>query len=304
MKTFVLIFFLTLVSAITAYALCPTTKDETELDCPWSEIARSKPQELEAQLNLKAPGLKTQLTKDKHAKGLFELWGSSKNYDGAPERVIVSEHILEFLHKSLGIKKDDSDFSVNHAGITHTYGYLFSVLSTPYGYKRARYVKGEIESGFGLPLGVFSGEPSEGTLLANFTFFLTQISLGKERISLPQIKSWALHPELKKFNYQELKKISLVETAPGIEIRTDFIPFTHSNTRGTNEGIYIYSVKEGANTPRLITAFPVTLLSAKKLFDSNGLGENKTIKLVFNGALIDPKKPSEWIGTRTQVGSF
>src|SRR5205823_4357190 len=109
------------------------------------------------------------------------LWGTSINYDELAKAIIVHPAILRALDKSfvshapmevqnidaqapesvatarlLGVAPthDPAGHPLAHAGMEHTYGYLFSVLKTSFGYKRARWVSGESERGFGLKTGL------------------------------------------------------------------------------------------------------------------------------------------------------
>lgn len=305
MKLFALIFCIALLIG-TAYAVCPLKSDETKEDCPWAEIGRAQPQQFEILLDQELKNFKHQLKQDRATPKLLSLWGLSQNADVTPDRVIVPSHIMNFLHDQLGVKKS-KDFKINHAGLTHTYGYLFSNLQTPYGYKRARYVKGETEDGFGLPQGVFNGTPTQGTLLSNLTYFISKIAFeGEPLLDHIPYALWKIHPALLNFNFKNLKKMRLIEKSQDgkLELRTDFVLFDHPNTRGKNEGIYIYSIREHQGEPRLITAFPVLKSAAQKLFEVNQLGATKSMKPVFNAVLTDPelRKQTLWTGERKSMG--
>ena len=152
---------------------CPDVDlKETMQDCPWGGVSRSlngvmDPFTIRETLNLKIPGFVDQLEADTKSRQLLNLWGLSRNMDESNLTVkTIPINLLSFFNSILKVEYDDS-FSIGHAGLNHTYGYLFSTLMTPFGYKRARYVQGELEEGFALPVGTFGGLPPRGTLLGN-----------------------------------------------------------------------------------------------------------------------------------------
>lgn len=68
----------------------------------------------------------------------LELWGTSLNYEKNVNNHIVDSELLLSIGELAGWKEKETLFF--HAGLLHTYGYLFSKLSTPYGYKRERWI--------------------------------------------------------------------------------------------------------------------------------------------------------------------
>ena len=107
-------------------------------------------------------------------------------------------------------------FTEGSAALNHTYGYLFSEVPTPYGYKRARFVKGIIEKGFGLPVGLFSGIPQKGTLLSNLTKFIGTIAFRDNADCIKELQASIESgnipkvTELENFGYSTLKVKRLV----------------------------------------------------------------------------------------------
>ncbi|MBU6153298.1 MAG: hypothetical protein KGP28_03245, partial [Bdellovibrionales bacterium] len=212
----------------------------------------------------------------------------------------------------------DSAYVIGHAGLNHTYGYLFSILETPYGYKRARYVRHEIEAGFGLKEGIFGGHPEKGSLLLNLTLFAGRIAFRDSAANLAVLdrilkeKKKALPKALVTFDIKSVRPKRLVEKfafdlgAEGvgeIEMRTDVVPFPHYNPYGRNSGLLIHSLliqKKDAPkaSPQLITVFPVESEFSERLFKPETLGEQIPLKLRYNAALPFSIAPEKIIGKR------
>lgn len=112
---------------------------------------------------------------------LVGAWADSRNFDEHAKAPIVAPAIVTALSKAMGVLASGD---VVHAGLMHTYGYLFSTLWTPFGYKRARWVDGELERGLHLPDGILGPTPRSGTLFANVTCVLAGLAFdgppGKE----------------------------------------------------------------------------------------------------------------------------
>ena len=312
-------------TSFAAHAQCPDlSKGETALDCPWADVTRSTEgitdsDALRKIIDEKIPGFMAQIDQDAKSKTLLNLWGMSRNIDESnldptsPNYMkhTVPENLLAFFVSIFKVPYD-STLTQGHAGLTHTYGYLFSTMPTPYGYKRARYVSGEIEEGFGISAGLFGGLPKEGTLLSNLTHFAGTIAFRDnmnseteltETFSSGEIKA---SKELSSFNYTQLKPQRLTETAQNenfyLEIRTDIIPFTHSNSRGTDTALLIYSIDFRAPSdpakPKLITAFPVNDAFTKGLFDPATLGDQQVLQLKYNAVLPVSVPAEKMIGKR------
>jgi hypothetical protein len=270
---------------------------------------------MDAALEKDLPGFLDQVKADAKSKKLLALWGLSRNHDeSAPSVYTIPPNILGHLNRYLNVEYNNT-FSVGHAGLNHTYGYLFSTVLTPYGYKRARYVQGEIELGFGLPAKTFGGVASSGTLLSNLTYFLGSVAFPKHET----FRSWASSPEfnvspaLAAFDFKALKVRRLVETAelstqaPGWELtlQTDVVYFQNlvHTPALTNQALLIYSLdlrrSSEPSRPVLITAFPVTLDFADTLFKQPGINLDVQVplKVKYNGML-----PTQVGGDRLEGG--
>jgi len=300
---------------------CPTPSfHETKEDCPWAGVSRTLEGVSDSKLIKKAiedsvPGFLHQLEQDKKTPGLIGLWGLSRNIDEsnlASGRKTVPANLIQFLN-SYWNAPYDSDFIFGHAGLNHTYGYLFSILETPYGYKRARYVRHEIEAGFGLKEGILSGTPKQGTLLLNLTLFAGKIAFrddasGRDEIDrLFKSKAKTAPRDLIKFDFTKLQPKRLTEVITTedqtIEMRTDLVPFLKANPHGKNRMLLIHSIliqkkDKPVGSPELITVFPVEASFAENLFKPETFGDSVPLKLRYNAALPFTLAPEKMIGKR------
>ncbi len=276
-----------------AFALCPDpTAGETLQDCPWAEIARDF-----STFEKAAPELVKQIRQDSTSP-LRSLWGESINYDELAKGVILSSEILHKLETLFGVPQSpsrtyDLDRSIAHAGLEHTYGYLFSLLKTSFGYKRARWVQGEIEKGFGLKAGLLSPRTSEGTLFSNASVFFGKIAFRKspkENAFLEKSAGGAAQ-SIQSFNVGALRTTRIEEVIEietptvgkrKVLLRTDLTPFTKG---AKEEGwLLIYSVVDPEiGGARLITAFPIKADFALNLLKPENFGFRKELTTRYNG---------------------
>ncbi|MFI5346085.1 MAG: hypothetical protein ACHQ51_06900 [Elusimicrobiota bacterium] len=276
-----LAFAAALAAPVHAVPDCPMD-GETALDCPWAEIARLAAVAPDAAAALKvlkssAPAVAKEFARDSKDAALLSLWGKSVNFDEHAKATIIAPQILQ----AIGVKD-------GHAGLTHTYGYLFSTLKTPYGFKRARWVSGEIERGLGLPPGSFSPVPAKGTLLTNLTAFAGRIAFRNDGRELRAAKKFG------KYDVAPFQVRRLTETVGRIAIRTDLVAYT------SGDGfLLIYSYRDlKAKRSYLITAFPVAAGFAGSVFDPKNLGADKTIVARYNGDIPGVTGVSGLTGTR------
>lgn len=189
---------------------------------------------------------------------------------------------------------DESGHQLVHAGLEHTYGYLFSVLRTSFGYKRARWVEGEIARGFGLAEGLLSPRPSEGTLFANVTYFAGRIAFRDEpsKIALLKRSAAGLPKALRDFPFGRLKPVRLDESVSAkdgtgdvrtVSLRTDLVPFLASAAPGKSSHLLIYSIKDPSRGgSALITAFPVAASFVEMVLKPEDLGDGRPVKSRYN----------------------
>lgn len=269
---------------------CPASSAEKAEDCPWAGAARllgdnaDRGEALDPVFSAHVPGLLRQLDADRGVPALLKLWGESINYDELAEGQIVEPGVLAFLLSRAGAPQARG--RVAHAGVEHTYGYLFSLLPTKFGFKRARWVRSDIEDGLGLPRGLAGPAPSEGTLLSNVTCLAGAVALGDNPAASSLLSSVRPHCAAALRSYVPPSRARLTETVrlPGgrtISLRTDFVPF--SAERGGNAYLLVYSVLDSAaGQARLVTAFPVNSGFVKSALSPVGLGSGKPVQTRYN----------------------
>ncbi|MBC9945093.1 hypothetical protein ICL81_11360 [Leucobacter sp. cx-328] len=88
----------------------------------------------------------------------FALWGRSTVIDEHTKVPSFSQPIFEALHAAAGIQ---ARFPVGNAGLIHVYGYWFSDVLTPFGYKFDRWRDGALAHALKLPSHAFWIESPE-----------------------------------------------------------------------------------------------------------------------------------------------
>lgn len=296
-----------LILSIFGYSSHAQEADKIWFDTAQKMASATSPEEMKTILDQNVPGFAASMEKDAtQNRDLLNMWGLSRNIDEShlsDGTRTVPANVIQFLNSILKVNYDET-FTFGHAGLTHSYGYMMSNLQTPFGFKRARYVLGELEAGFGLTAGLFSGLPAQGTLLSNLTNFAAKIAFRDHPEMLKGIISEVC--EIANFDYSSLKPMRLIELIKNerytLELRTDIVPFTQKNDKGANTHLLIYSVDfhaQGQNSqPRLITVFPVQKGFVDGVFAASGLGDQVTMKLKYNAALPITIPAQEMIGKR------
>lgn len=269
---------------------CPAPGEKAE-DCPWAGAARlaegKSGAALERVLSDYAPGVLQQMDADRNNPALLRLWGESINYDELANGEIVDQGVLSFIASRLGAGQPRG--RIVHAGLEHTYGYLFSLLPTKFGFKRARWVRPDVEDGLGLPRGSAGPYPQQGgTLLANVTCLAGGIALKDDPAAWALLgqASAACAPAVKKYAFAPVKRTRLTEEVklPGgrrVTLRTDFAPF--SRDFGGNTHLLVYSVFDSSlRQAYLVTAFPVNSGFVQNATASGGLGADKPVQTRYN----------------------
>ena len=284
---------------------------ETAADCPWAAAARALQAEaaagggLEQVMKAYVPGFLKQLDSDRSNRAALDLWGRSVNFDELAHGVIVSTGILNFIAGRLDAPKPDG--LIMHAGLDHTYGYLFSLLQTQFGFKRARWIQPYIEEGLDLPRGLISPAPPQGTLLANVTCLAGSIALRDDKTDFPLLKkAWArCAAPLRKFRARgRIRLTEEVSLAGGrkVSLRTDLVAF--KKVYGGNSHLLVYSVYDSAaGRAVLITAFPVAPGFVKSVTAPDTLGENKPVQPRYNAYVEGVSGAGPFKGSRS-VSSF
>ncbi|MDT8286255.1 MAG: hypothetical protein RQ748_04010, partial [Elusimicrobiales bacterium] len=264
---------------------------EDALDCPWAGMARLMEENAAKSLPLApvlagyAPGLAAQLASDKLNTNLKELWGESVNFDEMVRATIVHDSILSFLAGELGLPGPRG--KTVHAGMEHAYGYLFSLLPTKFGFKRARWVRDDIEAGLGFARGALGPSPAEGTLLANITCVAGAAAFADDAEAAAKLAKASYACGSAARGWKAPGHFRLTETVSlsrkrSVALRTDFLPFG-SVTSGGNAYLLVYSVKDSFRPHSvLITAFPVAEGFVERALNPEYLGEGKQVQTRYN----------------------
>jgi hypothetical protein len=295
MKSTTLVFLLVTLSYSFAHAWrpCPDASlSEVAADCPFAPVAEILEADaangvpLEATLVKNLPDLARQINEDAFNEAYKRLWGQSLNLDQLANGLIVAPTTLELLHSMMKAAHHETFY---HAGVAHTYGYLFSRLRTSFGYKRARWVSGELERGFGLTPGLLSPNCTAGTLFSNVTYFLGRIAFRDDAMERQMVdaSSQSTAKELQHYNFSQLSIQRLTESILTdndiiIRLRTDIVRFTHSGG-GLNTALLVYSISDPreSNT-KLISAFPVNDSFARNLLSPKPADGQRTIATRYN----------------------
>ncbi|SKB03129.1 hypothetical protein SAMN06295879_3665 [Agreia bicolorata] len=105
----------------------------------------------------------------------FSRWGLSTVVDANTGTPVISPELFAELHRLAGL---DAAWPVGNAGLIHVYGYLLSIVSTPYGLKRDRWANGDVARALGLEPSAFApwfGPASDGTPLHRLAAALSPI---------------------------------------------------------------------------------------------------------------------------------
>jgi len=277
-------------------------------DCPWAGVARlleekaDRSEDLEPVLAAQAPGLLRQMDADR-STAVLRLWGESINYDELANGVIVNPGILNFIAARLGAAQPRG--KIAHAGLEHTYGYLFSLLPTKFGFKRARWVRPDIEDGLDLPRGCAGPAPAEGTLLTNITCLAGGIALKDDPAASALLGSVVPHcaAPLRTFVARPVKRTRLSEAVlltggRKVVLRTDFVPF--ARVSNGNSHLLVYSVYDSAlGRAYLVSAFPVNEGFVKSILSPSGLGSGKPVQTRYNAYVDGLTDAGKFKGSRS-----
>lgn len=236
------------------------------------------------------PWIETQLRKSARSPELLGLWGQSVNVDEHAGTVIVEPPILQILGELAGAPLLSP---VVHAGLQHTYGYLFSLIETPYGKKRDRWLAPDLDEGLGFDVPTLRDDPEEGTLLLNLTFCLARIAFRNQPELLERVEtcSAGVASSAKKYPYDKLRIRRVVErvTIPSgrrkrtkIELYTDLVSLKPTR-KSAEKTLLVYSVLNGRRLGlQLITAFPVSGNHAEEITALQNQGEHVEVRTRYN----------------------
>lgn len=226
---------------------------------------------------------------------VLDLWGYSRNIDENSGTTITDPRILPAIGR-LAKTSIRRTAGVYHAGLLHTYGYLFSLIDTPYGKKRDRWFDHKIERGLGLPNQTIDAFPKAGTLLHNLSYVLYKIIHRNDPDLLRICESFIEHvaPSLHHHDLSALSVLRISEWRNSLSsyICTDVVTSKHESP------VLIYSMTTIQGSMRLLTCFPITSQYVEELTNPEFLGENQPIRLRYNAWLPFELKSSP-LGLRT-----
>lgn len=281
------IFLATIFLAFEAMAVCPDTAlGESATDCPWAEMARQfggGKKSCDEVLNT-TPYLAAQLKTDSRALKLLSLWGQAKNFDEGAKGIIVADKVLQCLVKKLNIKNavhSHDGFNVVHAGLQHTYAYMFSNLVTKYGFKRDRWTKDDLRLGLGLTPGLLSPQARDGAFLSNVTYLFAKLTFGVQGIKTEKyVAGEILNIEPAKYQIRHLREVVAEKQ---IAFHTHFVKLNTTKLKSKNTHLLIYWIEDLKNKKNyLISGFPVDSGTVDRAFAPSLLGTAKPITSRYN----------------------
>jgi hypothetical protein len=256
-------------------------------------------------LKQRCPHIHRQIVADGKQRDLLALWGRSCNFDENAGQVIVHPAILHAIGELAGVPLRGRFV---HAGLAHTYGYLFSTIDTPYGRKRDRWVTTDLENGFGLDPSLLGDRPRHGTLLGNLTQFLGRMVFrGLPGAGILDRHTQTAAAEIVRLDYAGLQTRRIVEqialsgkTNREILLLTDLVPFPRlPRDAHKDRTLLIYSIQRSHGAlPKLITAFPVADQTAKDLMPAGPATRKVRLRLRYNAYVPELFGHTVW-GHRT-----
>jgi len=240
------------------------------------------------------PGIARQIAQDAQTPGLMDLWGLSRNVDELAGTIIVDPGILAALGELAGLPLISP---VVHAGLQHTYGYLFSTIETPYGSKRDRWTNPWLEQGFGLPTDVLGPEPLHGTLLGNATRLSCRIAFRDNPEAAARLAAvFTAASVVDTIPISGLDQIRITESVvvrdgngrfQSVRIVTDLVRFPYAVPACPDSSLLVYSVETSGDPAggRLITLFPVGPGMVEELTHPDRFGLRQEIRPRFNAVV-------------------
>jgi len=301
------IIFATLLLAFEAMAVCPDSSvGETATDCPWAEMARQMTVEKKScdEVFKTVPQLAAQLKIDSEAKEFLNLWGRAKNFDESAKGTIVPAEVLKCLSKKLKVKnaiEELPNFSVVHAGLQHTYAYMFSNLVTKYGFKRDRWTKNDLRDGLGLTPGLLSPQATDGAFLSNVTYLFAKLTFGTKGLKAKKnVAKEILNLDTGKYQIRHLRE-SVADK--NIVIHTHFVKLDTLKLTSKNTHLLIYWIEDtAAKRNYFISGFPVDSSTVQRAFDPASLGTSKAVSTRYNAWLPGVTDSAASLnGTREEV---
>jgi hypothetical protein len=282
------LFFVLLASNLVACSNLKTKNYSEKDDQYWANLVEESLMTKKSILQVlekKNPALLAQIQNDSKDSALLSFWGESLNFDSGAKKQIVDDLLISDLQAQFGIKNDNK---IVHSGITHTYGYLFSVLQTPYGFKRLRWIAPTLNYAFSFDGLALSPETIDGGLLSNITYFAGMLAFknGSDKKNLANLKN--VSKEILNFDYSKIS-VDVLEEQIGKKddlgpiLRTSLVRLPFKKPSEENDYLLIYSVLNPKNQKEvLITAFPIKKEAYKTITSEESLGVNQPIIIRYN----------------------
>jgi hypothetical protein len=188
-------------------------------------------------LREQVPWLCEQLAADADA-GRFGRWGVSTVVDENLGRPVLGDAAFRALHGLAGLAPAAP---VGNAGVLHVYGYLLSLVETPYGLKRDRWTGGGVARALGLPSAAFTPwfDPAATPLARILDACLPRLDAPD---SAADLRLW-------------------VDDRSGEGTDATIVRTVVIEHPGSVGGVLLYGTKVGAAALRLVTAFPVGVVT-------------------------------------------
>ena len=225
-----------------------------------------------------APSVYNQIRRSARFEALHGLWGLSANRDELADAQIVAPSIVRLIAELSGLDFDGAAF---HAGYQHTYAYLFSVLETPYGLKRDRWIRSTLDDLFGFSAPTIRIHPRKGTLLLNLTWLLGSLVFDRNseaRTALDTFRS-TVPEQVARFHRRSPRRARIIErpSRTPFEIITDIIELKTGD-------LLIYSLRDrDGGEHRLVTTFPISKAVKNELLAAERFAPTRRdLELRFN----------------------
>lgn len=288
---FINIYFVFLIAALISCSNLNPRPPSLKDDQYWSDLVSQSVNTKRSILKIleeKDPALYKQIVNDSADPILQSFWGLSQNFDSGAKKKILDDQLITDLQAQFGIKNDNF---IVHAGITHTYGYLFSVLQTPYGQKRKRWTDPTLNYAFSFSRNSLSPETMEGGLLSNITYFAGVLAFKneadrKDLRNLKNVSSEILNFDYSKLSVENLEEQIISNRGNVAALRTTLVRLPFKKEGEENDYLLIYSIIHPNNKKEvLITIFPIKKDAYKKIAAEESLGANQPIMVRYNAYL-------------------
>jgi hypothetical protein len=205
------------------------------------------------------PGFSKRLNEG-HDPLLLSLWGRSSIIDASSNLQILPDLVLDRL--GISSRRNATGERHVHAGLMHSYGYLFSIIDTPYGRKGKRWIESRIDERLGIGAGRFAPVPQKGEFLANLTWtLLTVTNRWEEQPFETRKRILALAAnDLTQTTPERASEVIVEKTAIGgeeVRVYTAFVPLKELAGHVTTDAFLLIYWTERGSALELITAFPV-----------------------------------------------